>query len=354
MKKIGVTVLWVICGLSSVLSQNKKDEVPKEGIFQNPRQGVAVIMTGAAARIPQEAALLEELYVRGLLKDVVFISGVSSGALNAVILNGILCNRITWDDYKNILFNLRNSDIYTQEGKKIPVNTAPARRLYKNIVEDSLGYHAIGDLPIATSISFTHLEDLDLKKNVYRICSRNINEESDTTLSLVDIMMASSAFPLVFPPAKLSNVKTIPDVDYVDGGIGDDHVPYHALLEFENARGAGVEKVYIISRKCDSIPDLSEELKGLGINDKGLFDKLGISFDDILRKGIYKGLKAYVSEAPELVPLTYVWIPDFAANFMMFNFDNLAEQYKLTAQWAKTHDPVPLTDFLSQSMQKKN
>jgi len=62
------------------------------------RKGTAILMTGAAARIPQEAALLEALYKRGLLKDVVFISGVSSGALNAVMLNGILSGKITWNE----------------------------------------------------------------------------------------------------------------------------------------------------------------------------------------------------------------------------------------------------------------
>ena len=100
------------------------------------------------------------------------------------------------------------------------------------------------------------------------MCSRKINEESDPSLSLVDIMMASSAFPVVFPAVRIRNVKTIPDVEYVDGGVGEDHVPYHALLDFEKFRGAEVEKVYIVSRKSDSIPEISDELKNLGINDR--------------------------------------------------------------------------------------
>jgi|WetSurSiteA1Bulk_404760.scaffolds.fasta_scaffold02258_4 hypothetical protein len=326
---------------------NKKNEAIQEIIVQNPREGVAVIMTGAAARIPQEAALLEELYNRGLLKNLVFISGVSSGALNAVLLNGILTGKITWDDYKNILYNLRNSDVFVQKGEKIPVNTAPARALYKRIFEEKLGYYQIGDLPFMTSISFTHLNKLDMKKTIYRMCSRKINEETDTSLSLVDIIMASSAFPIVFPSVKISNVKTIPDVEYIDGGIGEDHVPYHALLEFEKFRGFGVEKVYIISRKSDTIPEISEELKGIGINDNELFDKLGISLDAILKNDIIKRLKAYAKDAPHLVPYTYVWIPDFKDNFLLFNFDNLKEQYILTSQWAKDHDPVPLEKYLS-------
>ena len=158
----------------------------KEKLPENQeRSGTAIILTGAAARIPQEAALLEGLYKRGLLKDVVFISGVSSGALNSVILNGILSGKMSWAEYKGILFNLKNSDVYTQENKKIPVNTEPLRRFITNVVEGKMGYISIGDLPYMTEISFTHVKDLDLRKKVYRMCSRKINEETDTSLSLV-------------------------------------------------------------------------------------------------------------------------------------------------------------------------
>jgi predicted acylesterase/phospholipase RssA len=324
----------------------------KEPVYKS-RNGTAILMTGAAARIPQEAALLEELYNRGLMKNLVFISGVSSGALNSVVLNGILSGRMTWTEYRELLFKLKNSDIFIQEGKKLPVNTEPAREFITGVVEAKLGYYRIGDLPYMTEISFTHLSELDLKKTVYRMCSRKINSETDTTLSLVDILMASTSFPIAFPSVRIRNVKTIPDVEYIDGGVGDDHIPFKALLDFEKFRGTGVERVYIVSRKSDSIPEVSEELRVLGINDKGRFDKLGISLDNILKKGMIKRLEAFASEAPELVPLTYVWIPDFQADFLMFSFSNLKEQYDLTSQWAKTHNPVPLADYLLPYLLKK-
>lgn len=330
--------LMLISGVPSGFTSHKSPE--------KKRSGTAIIMTGAAARIPQEAALLEQLYNRGLMKDVVFISGVSSGALNSVVLNGILTGKMTWSEYKEILFSLKNSDIFTQEGKKLPVNTDPLRNFITRVVEKKLGYLTIGDLPYTTSISFTHIKDLDLKKDVYRMCSRKINEETDLSLSLVDILMASTSFPIAFPPVRIRNVKTIPDVNFVDGGVGDDHVPFHALLEFEKFRGAGVEKIYFISRKSDSIPEVSEELRVLGINDKGRFDKLGISLDHMLKKGLIKSLKSFAGQAPELVSRSYVWIPDFKEDFLMFSFIDLKEQYDLTTRWAVSHDPVPLADFL--------
>jgi len=165
-------------------------------------------------------------------------------------------------------------------------------------------------------------------------------------LSLVDIMMATTAFPVAFPPARIRNLKLIPNVAYSDGGTGVDHVPYKALLEFEKKRGYGVEKVYIISRKSDSIPEVSEELRALGINDNGVFDRIGVSMDDILKKGIIRCLKDYGKDAPELAPLTYVWIPDFDGDFPMFNFNTLKVQFEMTSQWARTHNPVPYNSFM--------
>jgi predicted acylesterase/phospholipase RssA len=319
----------------------------KETVVPAKRDGVALIITGAAARIPQEAALLEELQRRGLLKDLVFISGVSSGALNSVMINGILSRRMSWGEYKNILFNLQTKDIFISSGnKKLPFDTSPARELYTKVVEGKLRYYKIGDLPFTTALSVTYPKHLDLQGVVYRMCSRKINEESDTNLNLVDIMMASSAFPLAFPPARIRDVTTIPDVEYIDGGAGEDILPYHALLEFEKHRGFGVERVYIISRKSDSIPEVSEELKRLGIDDKGIFDRLGFSLDALLNRGIKKRLEEFTADAPELVPLTYVWIPEFKGDFLLLNFDNLKSQYSLTSQWARTHNPVPLNDFL--------
>jgi len=347
-----MTIVAVVILIAAFLLSGRKEK-PEAIKASSERSGTAVIMTGAAARIPQEAALLEELDNRGLLDNVVFISGVSSGALNATVLNGILSGRMSWDEYRKILFSLHNSDVFTQEGKKLPVNTDPLRKFITGVVEGKLGYRTIGELPVTTAISFTHIDEPSMRKTVYRMCSTPINEETDTTLSLVDILMASTSFPLAFPPSRIRNVKTIPDVGYIDGGVGDDHVPFEALLEFEKHRGKGVEKVFIISRKSDSIPEISEELQLLGINDRGRFDRLGISLDNILQKGIYKRLEAYAREAPDHVAITCIWVPDFKADFPMFSFSNLEAQYKLTSGWAKTHKPVPLAEYLLPYLLKK-
>jgi predicted acylesterase/phospholipase RssA len=313
----------------------------------SPRSGVALIITGAAARIPQEAALIQALDERGLLKDLAFISGDSSGALNAVALNAIKSGRMSWKRYRELLGSLRDEDIFVQTGKKLPVDTSPLRALLSRIVEGEMGFAEIGELPIPTSISITKLEDLGLERTAYRLCSRRINPESDPSLPLVDILMASSAFPVVFPSARIRNATTIPNIEYVDGGAGEDYVPYAALLEFERARGRGVERVYVISRKSDTVPDISEELRGLGVNDHGLFDRLHISFDALASRRLARHLQAFAKSSPELAARTYVWKPDFAERFLLFDFSALERQYAATEAWAEGNAPITLESYLA-------
>lgn len=351
---LGITIFIVFTPIlisdSKRSEQKNSDEV---GLPPTGGSGTAIIMTGAAARIPQQAALLEELYNRALLKDVVFISGVSAGAINAVALNGILEGKLTWDEYRKTLFSLTNKDVFLlQEGGKLPVNTEPVRKLYIEFVEKKLGYQKIGDLPIMTEISFANYRDLKVRKNIYRMCSRKINDETDTTLNLVDIMMASSAIPFAFPPVRIGNVSTIPDLEYVDGGFGIDYVPFKALLDFQEYRGEQVKKVYIISRKS-GLADISEELKILGIDRKTASERLEASLDNVLWKILINRLTAFAKEAPEMIFHSYVWIPDFDQDFLMFNFSNLEEQYMITRSWAQNNDPVPLGDFLLYNKLKK-
>ncbi len=329
--------LWIFTG--------SKDKDIREPVFQK-RNGTAIIITGAAAKIAQEAALLEHLQKLGMLNDVVFISGASSGALNAAVLNAILNKKFTWNQYISILSRLSNDDIFIRNGDKLPVNTKPLRNLISRIVSDSLGFHKLSDLPYPTAFSIVNLKILPFKDRTYRMSNCKINSESDSTLNIVDVLMASASYPFAFPPVNIRNIKTIPDVPYHDGGIAADHVPYEALIQFEKYRGIGVEKMIIISRKRDSIPNTNLELEQFGIDKFKFFDKLGVSPEAISNRGFYKRLKELNEESPNLAERTFVYVPDFEEEFLMFDFTSLQKQYEVTRKWAQTHSPIPLNEYL--------
>ena len=345
MKKVILTVL-VIFFITQIFSQtNKKIRNNSEPVTLN-KKGTAIIITGAAAKIGQEAALLEHLYLNGMLNDVVFISGASSGALNSIVLNAILEKKYTWDSYRNVLFNLNNDDIFRKEGNKLPVDTSPFRNLLKSIIVDTLGYITMSDLPYPTSISVVNSKVLTFADRTYRLCNMKINPESDPSLNLLEVLMASTSYPIAFPPALINNLTTIPKIPYIDGGIAADHVPYEAVLEFEKANNIEVEKIIIISRKRDILNKIGDEAEQFGISRFEFFDKLGVSPEAISQDGFVKRLISLQKKSPSFAARTFVYVPDFPEDFLMFDFTSLRKQYELTISWAKNHEPVSLTEYL--------
>lgn len=354
MKKHHILYLFVLLTSATVfLSINgmaKKNEQPTP---QAKEQGTAIVITGAAAKISQEAALLEYLYNKGMLNDVVFISGASSGGLNAVVLNGVLSGKITWKEYRDFLSKLNNDDIFKINSDKLPVNTEPLRNLIISFISERLNYKSLADLPIPTSLSIVNLKAIPLKERTLRLCNKKINPESDSSLSIVDVLMASTAYPIAFPPTQIKNVKTIPNVPYYDGGIAEDRVPFEAVAQFERYRGINVKKMIIVSRTRDTIPIAEELIPFQGIKFKAI-EKMEVSPETFSYRGFLKRLKDLEKEYPRLAEKTLVFFPNLEEKFLMFDFSTLDQQYELTSHWAKSNNPIPLKQYLeSEAIEKK-
>jgi predicted acylesterase/phospholipase RssA len=327
----------------SVISFRMKPLTQAETLFE--RKGTALVITGAAARIAQEAALLEQLQKNGSLRNLCFVSGTSSGALNTVMLNAILDKRFSWQRYRNILFNLKSDDIYTRQGKTLPFNTDPLKALLIKVICDSLGFDSISNLPLPSAISVTQLDFLPLQTHTYRISNLKINTESRFNMNLIEALMASTAIPVIFPPVKLQSAG-LPRARFIDGGAAEDHIPYQAILQFENYRGIGIDTLIIVSRKCEIESQLDTAFLQLGIADRKLFEKLGVRVENMAREGFIKQMLDLQKNYPELAAHTYVYIPDFQQNFPFLEFGLMKEQYEASAEWAKTHNPEPLNEYL--------
>lgn len=312
------------------------------------RAGTAVVITGAAARIVQEVALLENLQNTGWFCNICFISGSSSGALNTVMLNAILENKFSWERYHSILFNLKNTDIYFRAGKSLPVNNDAFQNLLASVINDSLGYINIGDLPYHSSISISDFEMLPPFSKTYRLSNIKINNESNPGYDLVETLLASTAIPILFPPARFRDSYGLPNSSFVDGGVAEDHIPFEAVLQYEKYRGFGVDTLIIVSRKSDSRRGISNEIQNFGNNDSRIFDRLSLWIDNLAMNGFIKSMRELQLKYPELAARTYVYIPDFQENFALLDFTDMQKQYNVTFNWAETHMPVPLNHYLAE------
>jgi predicted acylesterase/phospholipase RssA len=324
-----------------------------EHLVFEKHSGTALVITGAAARIVQEAALLENLQKKGWLSNICFISGTSSGAINTVMLNGILENKFTWERYHSILFNLTNHDIFFRTGRSLPVNNEPLQNLLEAVVNDSLGYKSIGDLPFQSSISISAVDILPPFSTTYRLCNLKINNESNPAFNLVETLLASTAIPILFPAARFQESYGLPNSTYVDGGFSNDHIPFEAVLQFEKFRGYGVDTLIIVSRKSDTKQGMQNEVEKFGNTDSRTFDKLSYWIDNLAMNGFIKSMKQIQKEYPELAARTYVYIPDFEENFALLDFTEMKYQYTVTASWAETHKPVPLNQYLEENERVK-
>ncbi|MCX6227224.1 MAG: patatin-like phospholipase family protein [Bacteroidia bacterium] len=321
-------------------------QTPEPEETMDHSEGTAIVITGAAARIPQEAALLEQLYVTGELKEVAFISGVSSGALNAVMLNAILDGKYSWKRYRNMLFSMNNQSVFISTDKPLPVNTEPLRRLLTTVLHDTLGYFKLKDLPFPTSLSTVSLNIKSWADKTFRLCNLKINTESDPELDLVEVLMASTAFPFAFPPVRISKNSTLPSGRFIDGGTTADYIPYRAVLEFEKFSRHNISRMIIVSRKLDTEEGLRKELLNMGINRLDLVDKLGIALEDLAQRAFFRGLESLMKEAPVLSERTLIYLPAIPGEYPLFDFSNLKNQYLASREWARTHKPIVLATFL--------
>jgi len=313
------------------------------------RGGTAIVITGAAARIAQEVALLERLHKTGWFGNVCFISGTSSGALNTVMLNAILEKQFSWERYHSILFSISNDDIFIRNGRSLPVNNKPYCSLLARVINDSLRYDSLGNLPFRSAISVSDISALPPHSKTFRLSNVKINNESNPGINLVDALIASTAIPVIFPPARIREPFNLPNSSFVDGGLADDHLPYKAVLQFEKYRGFGVDTLIIVSRKSDTKPQINTELMNFGNPDPRLSGKLSRWLENMAKNGFIKSMKELQQKYPELAARTYVYIPDFPENFPLLDFNNLKQQYDVTAIWAKTNKPVSLEKYLEEN-----
>ncbi len=316
----------------------------------------AILLTGAAARISQEVAMLDQLMAhKGLVidQDDTMLAGFSSGSLNVLALNG--CFRkdqpLSWEDYykKEVLWPLKTSDVFTF--KLPPFNTDPLRHKLDSVLK-KFGYANLEDLPFYSWVLTFSKRELE----TLWACSKN---KAESGVILSDLFMSSTAIPVVFPGQKIGVTKGLksdfPGGKFLDGGTGgqfkrfDEHLGKYVLDH------GSFEEMYIISpmraKDEDQIEDhltKTTEKHGISLNlDSISLSSISIhSFNKFLKK-----LQRW--NADHKVPLArniYVSIPNVDENFSMLNFDIEKEEYDAVMAWANKnpdHIAMPLDEYIS-------
>jgi len=211
-------------------------------ILEGTQKGTGIVFSGAGGRLGQHAALMESL-VKGLYPEgsslrPSYLSGVSAGSISAVALSAILETQeknisggFNFEEYKQILFLLRTSDIFDNSWAGLKkdltfnifegfvLDNQPLERTLTKYLK-KMNYKKLKDLYIPTCISLVN----KTSGQTIRLWS---TDPYYGELELIDILMASTAIPVIFSP------RSINDVDgkiWIDGGTGVDSIPVIPLL----------------------------------------------------------------------------------------------------------------------------
>lgn len=311
-----------------------------------PANGTAVIITGAAARITQEMALLEALDNQGRLENVTFISGVSSGAINTVMLNAILDdnNDFDWEDYKAILLNLSQADVLANNDNNLPVDTRPLWSTFDRTFTLELGYETLEDLPVSSAVTATTLDLQGLAT------ASNVPELSTFEGGLTEVIMASSSFPVAFPAIKIG------DNIYADGGL-QENIPVRVALQYQLLRDMTFDTVYVVSYQKNTTMDWDRELDFLGVDRSrkdflrtGL-ERAGFDTDQLSGEAFDRNLRELMITNPGFAEKVFVYIPEIEdlPYYGVFDFESSTanDSYEKVSKWAENHFPLPLEDYLS-------
>lgn len=324
----------------------------------------AILFTGAAARISQEVALfdkLRELKNFNPTIDDTFITGFSSGAINLLAINVCFGNKNPkdWNDfYKNqILFNLKNEDVYVRNEKLLPYyDTEPLRNTLINFIGDCK-FEYLKDLPFYSNILAFSLKTL-------QTCWGTSRDESEYYLNVVDLLMASTAIPALFPLQEVGRKDgesiSFPTGKFSDGGTLGTFKRFKANLRQYYRQNGRFENLYIISpmREPDEENDTSSELLKLAnaqsTENNSISDFIkNHSFNTFIK--FLKRLNNYkvgcIFNRKPIADNIYVCIPRLPKNFDILDFSQQKAQYEAVCQWVEQNPSefaVPLEEYLNQ------
>lgn len=318
-----------------------------------------LLLTGAAARISQEVALLDKLIERKGLEinsDNTMLAGFSSGALNIGAINACFRknNPLSWEDYykKELLFGIKTSDVFTKK-KRLPFSTLP---LLKTLTEflDKAQLFTVKDFSFESFIlafSYRRLSTLW----VSNLFNRHQN------IAVADLLMATSAIPFLFPEQAIRTVdnknRRYVKGRFADGGTNGSFKRFEYYLKKYCKQQGTIDKIYIISPMREVSRDDFDELnKLINFNDLFKFDSINFKLlrfflEMISQNGFDTFIKRFYkwTEKHKIANEIYVCIPQMEKNYPILKFDKQEKQYNAVCQWVEENPEqlaIPLNEYV--------
>ncbi len=296
----------------------------------------AVIFTGSGGTISQEVAILDQLIKTGkieLNEDNTLLIGSGSGALNLVAVNACFRKQApcSWDNfYKGIFLpSITDNEIFI---KVDPIHwiTLPQRKKFAKLLNEA-GFTTISDLPFDSIILTSVVNENKTKWMKSR--AKKLDK-----LNLDDILMASSAVPVLFPSHQLNS-----NADSLHSKFLGAHYEGSAcglLNKFKKQLGRIVlehgtfEQVFIISPKrlFDYSPVILHDLSMMIAQEK-------YQFNQFLNHISLHGFLTFLIKLQKnnsknrLAKSISISIPEMDENVGLFDYSDQYDKYVMVKNW---------------------
>ncbi len=189
--------------------------------------------------------------------------------------------------------------------------------------KDYLGYDRLGDMYLHTFISAVN----DINGQTKRF---NSQDPVDAQQDIVNVLMASTAIPVIFPN------HTVGTTPYIDGGTGTDNIPVEDLVSCGK-----FDEIYVIAPKNSALLEgFQHIMPQMPLLSNGLF-AINVSHTAITPYQLARTLALLKKNGK-----AYFYMPAIEKDYNPLNFDLMQPQYEETLAWAQKNRPVGVAEFL--------
>jgi len=310
----------------------------------------AVLFTGSGGTISQEVAIVDQLVKSGKLtldENETFLAASGSGALNLVAINACFRNEkpCSWDSFykETLLKKISDEEIFI---KVDPVHwiTLPQRKLISEFVKEA-GFTSISNLPFTSEILST---SVDNDKSTWL----KSTAKKEEILNLSDILMASSAIPVLFPTQQLNslsdNLSSKFIGAYYEGAMLGLFNKFKKQIKKIVHENGPFEQIFIISPKRinDNWAILNHDLSTMLPQEK-------FQFNQFLNQISLHGFLTFLIKLQKtnsknnLAKSIMVSIPEMENDFSLLDYSNQPHKYATVKKWLE-NNPDQLTVEISE------
>ncbi|WP_281818442.1 patatin-like phospholipase family protein [Brachyspira pilosicoli] len=293
---------------------------------------LGLVLGGGGGLGSYEIGVWKALREYNINKQIKAISGASVGVLNACLMaqnDYTIAEHIWTNEIEDKILSKKKID---SKNKSISANGIFTREGLLEIIDKYLNIEVVSNCEYPIYAAAVNLDSIDVE--YFKLNGKSVKE-------IKEIMMATSAIPIIFGRQKINGV------NYIDGGVeflNGNNLPLTPLYEY------GCDEIIVVNLYRDAIVEKSETCKVYEIvpnEDIGTFANGGLDFS--LDGAMYRIERGYIDTMEILKAVFEFKSMEDEINYMSnkikdYNIKSCNDRSKLKSELYRAIDDLKIDD----------